>query len=91
MIDLPHRQDYLDTDPVAIFRLPRTMDNLDLHQVSRVLVELGPARRSLQRPSRATLGSVHDIVDINQIIEKPAFFDERITQDISQTDCVDVA
>lgn len=76
MCEITHINTYL----VRIFSLPRAVDNLYLNKISDIFVELSPKNAldisNVDPPSLRRIS--HYEIYIKEIIEEPAFFDERV-------------
>lgn len=83
---------HIDTYLVRIFPLPRAVDNLDLNKISGIFVKLSP-KNALDIPNVDSLlrPFSHNEIDIEKVIKEPAFFDERVTQDILEAYSINVA
>lgn len=80
---------FVDMDFVGIFLLPRSVNKLDLYQVADILIKLAPTKSQTKNKNRTIV--LHEKVNIKEIIEKPAFRYQWISENISQADSVYIA
>ena len=83
------RFSYINVNFVWIFLLPRPMDNIDFDVLPTILIKIAPI---LTQPWAviASRKLLHKEVHIEKIVENPTFFDQRISNDIFETECINV-